>query len=70
VILTRPAVRSVTSAGVGGSPESVIVLPREEVRSLKVHEGVSVFRSVLVVVAGIIAFGMVALMADPIDPSL
>jgi hypothetical protein len=70
VILTRPTARSVTSVGVGGSPESVIVLPRDKVRSLKVHEGVSVFRSVLVVVAGIMVFAVVALIADPIEPSL
>jgi hypothetical protein len=65
VVLTRPAVPSVIWSGGGGSPESVIVLPRAEVRSLKLSHGVSVFRGVIAVIAGILLISAIVLPEGP-----
>ena len=63
VILTRPATPPVMWSSRGGSPESVIVLPRDEVGSLKLPHGVSVLRTVGLVL-GIVTFLVAAAMID------
>lgn len=62
MILTRPAIPPVGLDQLGGMPESVMVLPRDEVRSLKLHEGVSGPRTMgLVLIIGVILVGSAAI---------
>lgn len=59
VVMTRPATPPVMWSNRAGSPESVIVLPRNEVRSLKLPGGVSVARTVgLVLGLGAVLFAL------------
>ena len=63
MVLKRPAARPVGLDHLGGSPESIIVLPRDEARSLKLAEGVSGPRTlVLLLGIGVLLYGIAGIM--------